>query len=113
MNQRDPKRPKTAHKRSDPAGRPTLTEWLAVKLDLPADLTGDGLRLDMRGRNTLTVHGCRRILDVSPCEVRLALKASTLTVQGCRLICTAYLAGAVGIEGRISAISFLDGEEDR
>ena len=90
--------------------RPTLPEWLAVKLDIPADVTGDGLRLDMRGRHTLTVHGCRKILDFTPCEVRLALESSTLTVSGRRLICTAYLAGAVGIAGYICAVTFCDGE---
>ena len=90
--------------------RPTLPEWLAVKLDIPADVTGDGLRLDMRGRHTLMVHGCRKILDFTPCEVRLALRDATLTVSGRRLICTAYLAGAVGIEGYICAVTFCDGE---
>lgn len=87
-----------------------LPEWLAVRLDIPADLLTDGLRLDMRGRHTLTVHGCRRILDFTPCEVRLAVKDATLTVSGRRLVCTAYLAGAVGIEGCICGISFCDGE---
>ena len=95
------------------AERRTLREWLAVKLDVPADVTGDGLRLDMRGRHTLTVHGCRKLLSFSPCEVTLALKDSTLTVSGRRLICTAYLAGAVGIEGYICGISFCDEEVAR
>lgn len=90
--------------------RPSLSEWLAVKLDIPADLSERGLRLDMRGRHTLTVHGCERILDFTPCEVRLAVKDATLTVKGRRLICTAYLAGAVGIEGYICGITFCDGE---
>ena len=93
-----------------PQERRSLPEWLAVKLDIPADITGDGLRLDMRGRHTLTVHGCRKILDFTPCEVRLALRDATLTVSGRRLICTAYLAGAVGIEGYICAVTFCDGE---
>lgn len=88
----------------------SLREWLAVKLDVPADLTGDGLRLDMRGRHTLTVHGCQKIQSFTPCEVCLLLRDSTLKVSGCRLICTAYLAGAVGIEGYICGISFCDGE---
>ena len=90
--------------------RPSLSEWLAVKLDIPADLSERGLRLDMRGRHTLTVHGCQRILDFTPCEVRLAVKDATLTVKGRRLICTAYLAGAVGIEGYICGITFCDEE---
>ena len=105
------------HERQHPAqkgkrssNRRPLREWLAVKLDIPADVTGEGLRLDMRGRHTLTVHGCTGILDFNPCEVRLAVKDATLTVTGCRLICTAYLAGAVGIEGYICGISFCDGE---
>ncbi|MBQ9151687.1 MAG: YabP/YqfC family sporulation protein [Clostridia bacterium] len=90
-----------------------LTEWLAVKLDIPADALEGGIRLDMRGRNTLTVHGCRRILDFSPCEIRLSLKDCTLVIGGQRLICTSYLAGAVGVEGCICSISFEDGEVAR
>lgn len=93
-----------------PPSRRSLTEWLAVKLDIPADAWGGGIRLDMRGRNTLTVHGCTRILDYSPCEIRLLMGDCTLTVGGQRLICTSYLAGAVGIEGCICSISFCDGE---
>ncbi len=92
-----------------PDRRP-LTEWLAVKLDMPADVLGRGIRLDMRGRNTLTVHGCTGILDFSPCEISLLLGDCTLTVGGQRLICTSYLAGAVGIEGCICSIQFHDGE---
>ena len=38
------------------------------------------------------------------------MENATLTVTGCRLICTAYLAGAVGIEGYICSVSFADGE---
>ena len=90
-------------------GRRSLPEWLSVKLDIPSDLFDGGLRLDMRGRHTLTVHGCRKILDFSPCEIRLLLKEGTLTVRGQRLICTSYLAGAVGIEGCIGGLQF-DGE---
>ncbi len=88
--------------------RRRFSEWLAVRLDVPADMTDD-LRLHLRGRHTLTVHGCTRILDFSPALIRLALADGTLTVAGERLICTSYLAGAVGIEGTITALSF--GEE--
>jgi sporulation protein YqfC len=87
-----------------------LTEWLATKLDIPTDILNGGLRLDMRGRNTLIVHGCIRILDFSPCEIRLALPGSTLTIGGQRLICTSYLAGAVGIDGYICSLYFGDEE---
>lgn len=106
------------NRRKSPGGRrcgtggsePSLAEWLAVKLDIPADVLGGGIRLDMRGRNTLTVHGCQGILDYAPGEIRLSLGSSSLVVCGQRLICTSYLAGAVGIEGFIMSIRFEDGE---
>ncbi len=87
----------------------TLPEWLSVCLDIPSDVQ-DGIRIDLRGRHTLTVHGCRRIVDFSPTEIRLALPNTHLVIGGERLICTSYLAGAVGIEGCICCIRFEDGE---
>ena len=48
-----------------PKERRSLPEWLAVKLDIPADAAGDGLRLDMRGCEFVTI-------------LRLALRLSAL-----------------------------------
>ena len=90
--------------------RPSKAEWLAVKLDIPGDVTGGGLRVDLRGRNSLTVHGCRKILDFSACEIKLELEDAILTVCGCRLICTSYLADAVGVDGYVCSLSFTDKE---
>lgn len=95
------------------AERCPLPEWLAVRLDVPADLFEGGLRLDLRGRHTLTVHGCCRILDFTPAEIRLCLRDAVLVVGGARLVCTSYLAGAVSIEGQIDRICFEDGEGER
>lgn len=107
----NPSRRKSSGKpRGGDGEAPTLAEWLAVKLDVPADVLEGGIRLDMRGRHTLTVHGCKRILDVSPCEIRLSLGSYSLIVCGRRLICTAYLGDAVGIEGCMTALRFEDGE---
>lgn len=91
--------------------KPPISEWLAVHFDIPADLSSGGLRLDLRGRNTLTVYGCRRIVDFSPTGIRLAMENCDLLVEGKRLTCTSYLAGAVGIEGCICRMAFSD-EED-
>ena len=91
---------------------PSLSEWLAVHLDVPADLCEGGLRLDLRGRNTLTVYGCQRIADFSPTRIRLSMKSCDLLVEGGRLSCTSYLSGTVGIEGCICRMAFLDDREE-
>ncbi len=87
-----------------------LLDRVAEALDIPTDRASGDLRLDLRGRRALTVHGCRRIEDFSPTLIRLALADGSLTVRGCDLLCTSYLAGAVGIEGRICCLQFDDGE---
>lgn len=91
--------------RPRPPRRP-LSEWLAVHLDVPADLTCGGLRLELLGRSTLTVHGVTRILTYTPTRICLALEKGTLAVEGERLLCASYLAGAVGVEGRVDRLSF-------
>lgn len=108
MNPRKPGKPNMG-KEESPAGR-SLAEWLAVKLDVPSDVLEGGLRVHLRGRHSLTVHGCRRILDFTPEEIRLKLKDGVLCVRGCRLTCTAYLAGAVGVEGCIVSLQFEEEE---
>lgn len=85
-----------------------VPEWLAVKLDFPPDVISGGLRVELRGRNTLLIHGCRRILHYTPCEMRLSVADCVLCITGERLICHSYLAGAVGIEGQINGIFFAD-----
>lgn len=93
-------------KKTKDFARPSAAEWLAVHLDIPPDVWAEGLRLELRGRHALTVHGCRRILAYHPEEIRLWVKEAVLCVRGERLICTSYLAGAVGIDGRVDALTF-------
>ena len=95
------------------AERRPLPEWLAVKLDFPPDMFEGGLRLELRGRNSLLVHGCRRILQYAPEEMRLKMKGCVLCIKGQRLICHSYLAGAVGIEGKIEDICFCEEGEQK
>lgn len=96
-------------RKHDKESRP-LAEWLSVKLDIPSDILCGGIRVEIRGRNSLTVHGCRKILTYCPCKIQLKMRDCVLSVTGERLICSSYLAGAVGIDGRIDSVEFLSRE---
>ena len=85
-----------------------LPEWLAVRLDIPADMLEGGLCVELRGRNTLLVRGCQRILHYRPELIKLQMKGAVLNVMGARLLCHSYLAGAVGVEGKVDGIFFED-----
>ena len=87
-----------------------IIEYLAIKAELPADaLTGE-FRIEMRGRNTLFMQGCRRILKYSPEEMIMAAKGFEVSIKGRRLVCSAYHGGTVTIEGLVEGVS-LSGEE--
>lgn len=64
-----------------------------------------------RGRCGVTVHGCRRILQYSPIEIRLALGKEALSIEGERLYCNSFGAGSVSVEGDVRSISYLPTEQ--
>lgn len=78
-----------------------LVELLAVKSELPADILTGGFRIELRGRNTMYMQGCRRILKYSESEMVMATMDFDVRVMGRRLICSSYHTGAVAIEGEI------------
>lgn len=86
-------------------------EYLSVKAELPSDVLAGNLRVELRGKNSLYVGGCSRILSYSPSLIVLEVKRDKISIKGKRLICTSYHADAVSIEGVITSVSF-DGEED-
>ena len=87
-------------------------EYLSLKAELPSDALAGETRIELRGRSLLFIQGCRRILEYSPELVRVAVKGDTVSVRGVRLVCTSYHAGTVGVEGRISSVTFTE-EEDK
>ncbi len=106
MNDRDIK---NRQKKCDGEGneRRSLSEWLSLKLDIPSDIA-DGMRIELRGRHTLLLHGCCGILTYTPHEMKFRLLEGELRVTGARLVCHSYLAGAVGVEGRIDSLSLAE-----
>lgn len=84
----------------------SLGERLCEKLDVTPDILPHGHRIEIMGRNALNISGCGKILLYAPCEIRVALAGAVLSIIGRDLVCVAYSAGEVAIEGRIENIAF-------
>ena len=61
----------------------------------------------LQGRSRVTVHGCRRILQYSPIEIRLSLGREALSIEGERLYCDSFGAGCVTVRGEVRCVSYL------
>lgn len=90
--------------------RKTLSKALQSGLALPSDALLGEVRIEMRGRETLFVSGCRRIIKYSPEEIVFAVKGFSIDIKGRSMICTTYHYGSVTVEGCICSITFGDGE---
>lgn len=86
-------------------------EWFSRILDLPADLCGDRLTAELRGRRHLLVCGVRSILEYGPERIRLGLQDGEIRIEGSGLQMTAYYHRQTGIDGDIRTISLHPGEE--
>lgn len=82
---------------------------LLEMLALPSDALAGEVLVEMRGRQTMLVQGCRRILEYSPERIVIAARGFSVSVVGQRLICSAYYGGTVAVEGLISGVYY--GEE--
>ena len=87
-----------------------LPEWLVKKLDFPPEVLRGGMRLEMRGRESMMVEGCQKIITYTPALVKLKMHHCVLVIEGERLLCHSYLSGAVGLEGMVDHV-FFEGEE--
>lgn len=85
-------------------------ERISRLLDVPADVCGDRLTVELRGRRHLLVCGVRGILEYSGERIRLSLPDGEVCVDGHGLSMTAYYRGQTGIDGEIAAVSFPRGD---
>ena len=81
-------------------------ELLAVKAELPSDVLGGDFHIELRGRNTLFMQGCRRILKYSPEEMIMSAHGFDVVIGGERLICSTYHGGTVTVEGNVLSVRF-------
>jgi len=84
----------------------SFAERLCAGLDIPAEVLPGGHRIEISGRSGLKISGCGKILLYAPCEIRVALSGAVLSIVGRDLVCVAYSAGEVAIEGRIDNVAF-------
>ncbi len=54
------------------------------------------------------IYGVRQVLDYSSEKIGLAMKKERLVIEGQELACITYAGGAIGIEGKILQVSFLE-----
>ena len=67
--------------------------------------------MEIRGRNSVIVRGCRRIIRYTTESVVLRVHKYTVEITGKRLTCISYLAGAVSVEGIVDSVGFVKGTE--
>ena len=86
--------------------RKSIGERFCDILDVTTDILPRGYKVEIRGRGAIRISGCGRILLYAPCEIRVALSDSVISVVGRDLVCVAYSAGEMAIEGRIDNVSY-------
>ena len=92
--------------------RISISEKLNRHLDITPDVLPYGSLIELRGRNSLSVTGCGKILTYTPEQIRVALKKDDLLVSGKRLLCTSYHKGEIGIDGVIDCVRFCKKEDN-
>ena len=62
--------------------------------------------LVLRGEDAAVVYGCKRILLYERARICLSLGSRQITLMGDDLICTAFTAGTVTVEGKIHGAAY-------
>ena len=88
-------------------------ERICKALELPSDVLAKKSSVEIHGRSLVKIFGGGAILLYSPSEMRVSLRdgSGAVSVRGVSLSCTSYNMGAVGIEGRICSVCFLEKED--
>ena len=76
-------------------------------LDIPSEVLPGGFSVLISGTGSLTVRGCRRILQYGTECIRLRLgDRRILNICGNDLLCTVFEAGLATVEGKLQSVSF-------
>ena len=86
--------------------RGSFAARMSAKYDIQPDMLVGGCHLELRGRSSLSVGGCRGIVEYSPVSILLRLRTGLFRVGGECLSCDSYTCGEVIISGRVDSMIF-------
>ena len=84
---------------------------LVSDYDIPPELLHGGCAIEIRGRNSMIIRGCRRIIKYSTERIIIKMCRQVIEITGKRLTCLSYLSGAIAVEGIIDSLSFCKRDE--
>lgn len=87
--------------------REAFVAKLVGDYDVPPELLSGGCFVEIRGRNSIIVRGCRKIVKYSTENIVLKMKRDLIEITGKKLTCLTYFSGAVSVEGVIDSLSFV------
>ena len=95
-------------KRQNNREKKSLCCMITNKIRLPSDLLDGEFRAEMRGRRSMYIYGCKRILKYSSEEMIVVARACQVKVLGEGLVCSFFYGGSMAIEGEIRGFFVLD-----
>jgi sporulation protein YqfC len=90
-----------------------IIERICRVIDIPPESVSHTPCIELHGRSLLKIRDGGQILLYTHEKIKVELPKSngTLTVKGNDLSCSFYNLGAIGINGNIDTVSFVNGEE--
>ena len=92
--------------KKDKTMAPSRRERLCSALDITPDMLPRAETVEIRGRNSVCIREGGKILCYTPEKISVAIFGGSVSVIGKRLVCAAYVQGALRIDGYIEAVSF-------
>ena len=91
-----------------------IIERICKAIDVPAEAVSHTPNIEMHGRTVIKIRDGGKILLYTHEKIKIELPhcKDILTVKGKELSCSFYNLGAVGIEGIIDYVSFIDEENE-
>lgn len=91
------------------AKKKRLRDLFKEELDFPVGLGKNESTVEIMGRCRVMVHGCTGIIEYGERLMSLKTGEGRVDIKGVGLYCTAYMAGAVEISGKIESLTYGEG----